>query len=39
MRDVEKGGKNEGDLFGGAIIRMGKDHGIPTPVTSSIYKN
>ncbi|MFX1274605.1 MAG: ketopantoate reductase family protein [Promethearchaeota archaeon] len=39
MRDVEKGGKNEGDLFGGAIIRMGKEHNIPTPVTSSVYKN
>ncbi len=37
MRDVKKGKKNEGDLFGGAIIKMGKDHDIPTPVTSSIY--
>ena len=39
MRDVEKGSKNEGDLFGGAIINMGKELGIHTPVISSIYKN
>jgi len=38
QRDVEKGKKNEGDLFGGAIIRMGKDMGIPTPTTISVYK-
>ncbi|MFX1236910.1 MAG: ketopantoate reductase family protein [Promethearchaeota archaeon] len=38
MRDVEKGRKNEGDLFGGAIIRMGQELGVPTPVTESIYK-
>ena len=36
-RDIEKGKKNEGDLFGGAIIRMGKALGIPTPTTNSIY--
>ena len=38
QRDVEKGGKNEGDLFGGAILRMGKELGIPTPTTASIYQ-
>jgi 2-dehydropantoate 2-reductase len=38
QRDVEKGGKTEGDLFGGAIIRMGKELGIPTPITNSIYR-
>lgn len=38
QRDIEKGRKNEGDLFGGTIIRLGKSLGIPTPVTSSIYK-
>jgi len=37
-RDVEKGKINEGDLFGGTIIRMGKTLGIPTPITVSIYK-
>ncbi len=38
QRDVEKGKINEGDLFGGFIIRMGKELGIPTPTTASIYK-
>jgi 2-dehydropantoate 2-reductase len=38
QRDVEKGKINEGDLFGGTIIRMGKELGVPTPITASIYK-
>jgi len=38
QRDVEKGRKNEGDLFGGAVIRMGNKHNVPTPMTASIYK-
>ncbi|MFX1340922.1 MAG: ketopantoate reductase family protein, partial [Promethearchaeota archaeon] len=38
QRDVEKGGENEGDLFGGAVIRMGNKYNIPTPMTASIYK-
>lgn len=38
QRDVEtKGIKNEGDLFGGTIIRMGSALGIPTPITGEIY--
>ena len=38
QRDIEaKGRLNEGDLFGGTIIRMGQAEGIPTPVTKSIY--
>jgi 2-dehydropantoate 2-reductase len=38
QRDIEaKGVLNEGDLFGGTIIRMGQAEGIPTPVTKSIY--
>lgn len=36
-RDVQKGGKNEGDLYGGAIIRMGKKYEVPTPTTASVY--
>ena len=39
QRDVEKGKRNEGDLFGAAILRMGKEFGIQTPTTASIYKN
>ncbi len=38
QRDIEKGKKNEGDLFGGAVIRLGKDLDVPTPITVSIYK-
>ena len=37
-RDVETPGKrNEGDLFGGAILRMGEAFGIPTPMTRQVY--
>lgn len=38
QRDVERGGKNEGDIFGGAIIGLGKELNIPTPITESIYQ-
>jgi 2-dehydropantoate 2-reductase len=38
QRDIEaKSTRNEGDLFGGTIIRLGKELGVPTPVTESIY--
>ncbi|MFA5054691.1 MAG: 2-dehydropantoate 2-reductase [Dehalococcoidia bacterium] len=38
QRDVESGKRsNEGDLYGGAIIRMGEELGIATPITASIY--
>ena len=38
QRDIEaKSKQNEGDLFGGTIIRLGKDLGVPTPVTESLY--
>ena len=29
---------NEGDLYGGTIIREGKASGISTPITESIYQ-
>lgn len=38
-RDVERKRNNEGDLFGGTIIRLGKEFGIPTPMTNLLYKN
>ncbi|NOY08469.1 MAG: 2-dehydropantoate 2-reductase [Spirochaetes bacterium] len=39
QRDVEIPGKpNEGELFGGTIIRLGKKHGIKTSVTESVYR-
>ncbi len=38
QRDVEiKGKKNEGDLFGSTIIRMGKEFGIPTPAAEAAF--
>ena len=38
QRDVElKGNINEGDLYGGTIIKEGRALNVPTPVTSSIY--
>lgn len=38
QRDVElKGSLNEGDLYGGTIIRAGKALGLATPVTNNIY--
>jgi 2-dehydropantoate 2-reductase len=38
QRDVESWPKpNEGDLFGGTIIREGKAYSIPTPVTEKVY--
>jgi 2-dehydropantoate 2-reductase len=38
QRDVEqKGKKNEGDLFGGAIIGLGQKYNIPTPTTERLY--
>jgi 2-dehydropantoate 2-reductase len=36
QRDVENGGRNEGDLFGGTIIRMGNELGIRVPVTEKV---
>ncbi len=38
QRDVEVPGKpNEGELFGGTILRLGKELGVSTPVTTRIY--
>jgi len=38
QRDLEqKGKKNEGDLFGETIIRLGKKYGVKTPVTDELY--
>ena len=38
QRDVEqKGKKNEGDLFGGTIIRLGKKYNIPVTTTERLY--
>ncbi len=39
QRDLEVPGKqHEGDIFGGSILRMGKETGVPTPVTDEVYR-
>lgn len=37
QRDVEAGRRHEGDMFGGAIIRLGERHGLDTPSTRRVY--
>ncbi len=38
QRDLEKpNAPNEGDLFGGTIIRLGKELNVPTPATEKVY--
>jgi 2-dehydropantoate 2-reductase len=38
QRDLEqKGKKNEGDLFGETIVRLGKKYGVKTPVSEELY--
>ena len=39
QRDIESRSQfNEGDLYGGTIIREGKILGVPTPITQSAYR-
>ncbi|WP_422485698.1 ketopantoate reductase family protein [Gudongella sp. DL1XJH-153] len=39
QRDIESGkGKDEGDLIGGTIIRLGKENGISTSTTEKVYR-
>jgi 2-dehydropantoate 2-reductase len=38
QRDVEKRSLNEGDLFGGAIVRLGRELHVPTPVSERLYR-
>ena len=37
QRDVEKRARNEGDLFGGTILRLGRELGVPTPISQRLY--
>ena len=38
QRDREVAGKpNEGDLFGGTIMRLGKELGVPTPTAAEVF--
>ncbi|MFI5251956.1 MAG: ketopantoate reductase family protein [Bacteroidota bacterium] len=34
---IDHPARNEGDIFGGAIIRMGEELGVPTPTTEKLY--
>jgi 2-dehydropantoate 2-reductase len=38
QRDVEKGARNEGDQFGATILRLGRELGVPTPVSRRLYR-
>lgn len=38
QRDIQKRGKSELELFGGTITDLGKELGIPTPITERIYR-
>ncbi len=38
QRDIEaEKSCNEGDLFGGTVLRLGKKFGVPTPATEKVY--
>ncbi len=37
QRDVERGGKDEGDLFGETILRLGARYNVQTPATEQLY--
>jgi 2-dehydropantoate 2-reductase len=37
QRDVESGRRDEGDLFGGTILRLGSRHEVSTAVTKRVY--
>lgn len=36
LQDVEKGKRTEIDFINGAIVRVGKQHGVPTPVNETL---
>jgi 2-dehydropantoate 2-reductase len=38
QRDVERAARNEGDLFGGTILRLGRELGVPTPLSQRLYR-
>jgi len=38
QRDYEKGNtRNEGDIFGGTLIRLAKEHNVPIPTITDVY--
>ena len=38
QRDVKKRARNEGDLFGGTILRLGRELEVPTPISRRLYR-
>jgi 2-dehydropantoate 2-reductase len=36
-KDLMNGKNNEGDIFGGTIIRLAKQYSVKTPVTEKLY--
>lgn len=37
QRDLERGSRLEVDALSGAVVRLGREHGVPTPVHFTIY--
>jgi len=38
LQDVEAKRKSEVELFSGTVIKMGREHGVPTPVNELLYR-
>jgi 2-dehydropantoate 2-reductase len=38
LQDIEAGRKTEVDVFGGAVVRLGQQHGVPTPVNQAVVR-
>jgi 2-dehydropantoate 2-reductase len=37
LQDVEAGRRTEVDVITGAILRGGREHGVPTPINAALY--
>jgi 2-dehydropantoate 2-reductase len=38
LQDVEAGRQTEGVIFGGKVIELGRELGIPTPVNETVWR-
>jgi 2-dehydropantoate 2-reductase len=38
LQDIEAGRKTEVEIFGGKMVELGKNHGIPTPVNQTVLQ-
>ena len=36
LQDIEAGRKTEVEAFGGKVVELGKEHGVPTPVNQTV---